>query len=183
MLLLSLISVVLATLSCTIDVGGPEPPGASIPIDPGTGDQVRQTWLSALQSAAGGGEVQVLLNESQLTGFLADRFANQDRPLLSNPQVYLRQGAIQIFGIAERAMLKGSVLISVRPEITDLGEIRFDVSEANIGPVPAPAALRESISALLTEAFTGSIGTLATGIRINALVIADGEMAIVGELR
>jgi len=180
---LVLASLLLATLACTIDVGGPEPPGALIPADPGSGEQVRQTWQSAIQSAASDGVVRVLMNESQLTGFIAERFRRDENPLLTEPQVYLRQGEIEIFGIAQRGIFSGRILIAIRPQITDQGEIRFDLSEAKIGPVPAPEALRDTISALLTEAFTGSIGTLATGIRITSLVIADGEMAIVGELR
>ena len=180
---LILISLLLATLGCTIDVGGPEPPGPSIPVEPNSGNQVRQAWQSAIQSAATEGSVRVLLNESQLTGFLAERFRRDENPLLTNPQVYLRQGEVEIYGTAQRAILSGRVLIAIRPEVTDQGEIRFDLSEASIGPVPAPKALRDTISALLTEAFTGSIGTLATGIRITSLAIADGEMAIVGELR
>jgi len=182
-LLLALSSLVLAGLACTIDVGGPDAPGPVITADSAAGEQVRQTWQSAIQSAAQDGVVRVILNEEQLTGFLAQRFASSDHPLLSDPQVFLRQGTIQVYGIVERSVLSGSILIVVRPDVTDQGEIRFDVAEANIGPVPAPAALRDTISALLTEAFTGSIGTLATGIRIQSLVIADGEMAIVGELR
>jgi hypothetical protein len=180
---LTLISLAMAMLACMIDIGGPAPPGPTIPIEESSAEQVRQTWQSAIQGAALDGEVRVLLNERQLTGFLAARFESNQHPLLSDPQVYLRQGAIQIYGTVQRSILSGSILVSVRPEVTEEGEIRFDVSEANIGPVPAPAALRDTISALLTEAFTGSVGTLATGIRITSLVIADGEMAIVGELR
>jgi len=43
--------------------------------------------------------------------------------------------------------------------------------------------LKDSISAILTEAFTGTLGSLATGIRVTSLAVADGQMAIVGELR
>jgi hypothetical protein len=180
---LALISLAAAMVACMIDIGGPDPPGSAMPIEEDSAEQVRQTWQSAIQSAALEGQVRVILNERQLTGFLAERFESSQNPLLSDPQVYLRQGAIQIYGIVQRAMLSGSILISVRPVVTEQGDIHLDVSEASIGPVPAPAALRDTISALLTEAFTGSVGTLATGIRITALVIADGEMAIVGELR
>jgi len=181
--LLVLTSLLLAVLGCTLDIGGPQAPGQPIPLDVQAGDQVRQSWQSAIAGAAIDGQVRVMLNETQLTGFLVERFEGDDNSLLSNPQVYLRQGEIQIYGIAQRAMLRGSILIAVKPEITEQGEIRFEISQAKIGPVPAPSALRGTISSLLTEAFTGSIGTLATGIRITSLVITDGEMAIVGELR
>jgi hypothetical protein len=118
-----------------------------------------------------------------MTAFLAERIADREQPLIRNPQVFLRDNQIQVFGIAERGILKASVLITVAPEITSEGEISFQISEASVGPVPAPSALKSTISAVLTEAFTGSIGSLATGIRISSLAIADGQMTIVGELR
>ena len=181
--LLVLTSLLLAVLGCTLDIGGPEAPGPPIPIDRTAGDQVKQSWQSAIAGAALDGQVRVILNETQLTGFLAERFEGDGNPLLSSPQVYLRQGEIQIYGIAQRAMVSGSILVAVRPELTEQGEIRFEIPQAKIGPIPAPSALRGTISSLLTEAFTGSIGSLATGVRITSLVISDGEMAIVGELR
>jgi hypothetical protein len=36
---------------------------------------------------------------------------------------------------------------------------------------------------MITEAFTGSIGPLATGIRLTAVAIDNGEMAIQGQVR
>jgi uncharacterized protein YpmS len=125
----------------------------------------------------------VLINESQVTAFLAERIAEREQPLIRNPQVYLRDNQIEVFGVAERGILKANILITVEPEITEEGEVTFQLSEASVGPVPAPSALKSTISAVLTEAFTGSIGSLATGIRISSLTIADGQMAIVGELR
>jgi hypothetical protein len=181
--LLVLLSLLLATLACQIDVGGPEPPGAPIPIQPSEAEQLQSNWQSALDNALETGQVNVVLNEAQLTAFLAERLADREQPLIRNPQTYLRSNRIQVFGVAERGILKANVLITVIPEITENGEITFELSEASVGPVPAPSALKSTISALLTEAFTGSIGSLATGIRISSLAIADGQMTIVGELR
>ena len=59
----------------------------------------------------------------------------------------------------------------------------FELTTAEVGPIPAPGALKDSVSAILTEAFTGTLGSLATGIRVTSLAITNGEMAIVGELR
>jgi len=180
---LTVLSLLLSLLACTLDVGGPEPPGIPIPIQPAAALEVQDTWQAALTDAALDGKITVILNEAQMTGFIAQRLQESERPLLMEPQIYLRENTIQIYGVIERAMLRGNILISIKPEITDEGDIRFAISEASLGPVPAPDALLAALSAMLTEAFTGSIGTLATGIRVSSLAIANGEMAIVGELR
>ena len=170
-------------LACTFDIGGPEPPGSPISIEPAAALEVQDTWQAALSDAALNGQISVILNETQMTGFIAQRLQESEHPLLMEPQIYLRENTIQIFGTIERVMLRGNILISIKPEITDDGDIQFAISEASLGPVPAPDALLAALSAMLTEAFTGSVGTLATGIKVNSLAIADGEMAIVGELR
>lgn len=182
-ILLVILSLTLAGLACTVDVGGPEPPGAPIAIQPSEAEQLQSSWRAALDDALETGQVSVLINETQMTAFLAERLTDREEPLIRNPQVYLRDNQIEVFGVAERGILKANILITVTPEITDEGEVTFQLSEASVGPVPAPSALKSTISAVLTEAFTGSIGSLATGIRISSLAIADGQMAIVGELR
>jgi len=130
---------------------------------------VLQTWQAALAEAAETQQVMILLDERQLTAYLSDRLEAREEPLLSDAQVFL--------------LLKAGVMISIQPVLEDDGRVAFRLAEATLGPLPAPKALKDSISAILTEAFTGTLGSLATGIRVTSLAVADGQMAIVGELR
>lgn len=107
----------------------------------------------------------------------------KDNPVLQEPQVYLRNNAILIYGITESGPFKASVLLGIKPVIEAEGELSFDLITAEFGPIPAPSALKDTVSAILTEAFTGTIGSLATGIRVKTIAISEGEMAIIGELR
>jgi hypothetical protein len=178
-----LVTLVLAVLACQIDVGGPEPPGLPIPTQAAATDELTNTWQTALASAASSGQVLVLINEIQLTSFLAHRMEAKENPALIDPQVYLRQDSIQIYGITERGPFKASVLLAITPSVDSEGSISFELTTAEVGPIPAPGALKDSVSSILTEAFTGTLGSLATGIRVTSLAVTDGEMAIVGELR
>ena len=182
-LLISLLALVSASLACQIEVGGPDAPGAAIPTMEGAQVQLSTIWDQALESALSTGQVFVILNESQLTTFLASKMAESDEPALLAPQVYLRQETLQIYGIVDQGPFLANALLIVKPTIDADGQIAFELTEADIGPLPIPGALKDTISAILTEAFTGAIGSLATGIRITSIAIADGEMAIVGELR
>jgi hypothetical protein len=73
--------------------------------------------------------------------------------------------------------------VRVEPIIDAEGQLKLRLVEAKVGPIPAPELLMESLSAVLTEALTGSIGSLATGMRLTSVAIANGEMSIVGEIR
>lgn len=140
-------------------------------------------WESAVLNAATSGRVTVILTEAQVTSYLALRLEAQEDPLLDDPQIYFRDGTIQIHGHTHQGVLAADVLITVAPVLEPDGAVSFDVSSADFGPLPAPEALRQSVSSMLTEAFTSPLGSLATGFRITTLVVDGGEAALVGELR
>jgi hypothetical protein len=172
-----------ASLACQIDIGGPDRPGELILSDEAQATEVAQTWSQAITDAVSSGQVTVLFNETQITGFVTQRFQADPDPHIKDPQIYLRQGQIQVFGIFERGILKSAALIRIEPSIDAEGQLTLQVVEVSVGPIPAPDLLMESISTVLTEVLTGSFGSLATGVRITSVAISEGEMAIVGEIR
>jgi len=177
-----LASLFLATLACQIDVGGPEPPFPPSPVDDQAANEVTNLWQSALESALDSGEVILILDESQLNAFFVQRLAAEDSPL-QEPQVFLRQNAIQVYGYIIQGIFRANIHLSISPILDQEGRITFELTVASVGPIPVPEAIKNTISAILTEAFTGTLGSFATGIRVSSLVINDGQLAIVGELR
>lgn len=177
-----LVSLFLATLACQIDVGGPEPPFPPIAADDQAANEVTNLWQTALESALDSGEVMLILEESQFNAFVTKRLAAEDS-LLQEPQVYLRQNAIQVYGYIIQGFFRANIHLSISPILDQEGRITFELTLASVGPIPVPEAVKNTISAILTEAFTGTLGSLATGIRVSSLVINDGQLAIVGELR
>ncbi len=182
-ILLVVSSLALASLSCQIDIGGPSRPGEFISADPSLATEVTDEWSRSISEAVSSGQVMVIFTEAQITGFVIQRMTDHPTPLLEQPQIYLQEGQIQVYGILERGIFKATTLIRVEPMIDEDGQLSLKIAEASVGPIPAPDLLLESISAVITEALTGSVGTLATGIRITSLAISNGEMSIVGEIR
>ncbi len=170
-----------ASLACQVNVGGPQPPAEIIPASDASATQLAENWGSTLSLEAS--EVTLVITEQQLTSFLAQRFESADEPLLYHPQVFLREGEIRIYGTASAGVFEAGALLSIQPTIDSDGKIEFEVTKAEFGPVPAPGALTTVLSELLTEAFTGTLGSMATGIRITSLAIDDGQVAIVGSPR
>ena len=177
-----LASLFLASLACQIDIGGPEPPFPLIVADDQAANDVTNLWQSALESALDSGEVMLILDESQLNAFVAKRLAAENS-ILQEPQVFLRQNAIQVYGYVIQGIFRANIHLSISPILDQEGRISFELTLASVGPIPVPDAVKNTISAILTEAFTGTLGSLATGIRVSSLVINDGQLAIVGELR
>jgi hypothetical protein len=52
-----------------------------------------------------------------------------------------------------------------------------------VGPLNLPAGLLSAVSDVLTEAFTGQVGSIATGFLVQEVLVGDGQIAIRGILR
>ncbi len=175
------VSLVAAGVACQINVGGPEPPADIIEASTASASELANNWESALSLDTG--EVVLVITEQQLTSFLSERLESDEEPILRRPQVFLRNGEIRIYGTAGAGIFEAGALLSIQPTVGSGGDVEFEITTAEFGPVPAPKALTTVLSELLTEAFTGTLGSMATGIRITSLAIADGQVAIVGSPR
>jgi hypothetical protein len=172
-----------ASLACQVWLGGPTSPPPAIPISTEAAADVARAWQDALLASVSTGEVAIILNESQLTSYLAARLARSDNPILEEPQVHLREGVMEIYGKTVQGPFEAGVRIELEPQLNSEGQLGFAISSVDLGPLPAPEALTEGLSSILTEAFAGSLGSLATGFRITTLAIANGEIALVGTVR
>ncbi|HET7009606.1 MAG TPA: hypothetical protein VFI11_02425 [Anaerolineales bacterium] len=170
------------TLACSIDLGGPEIPDAPAASE-SSAQQVEDAWQGALAGAVETGQLTILFDEAQLTSLLAERFAGEPGGALESPVVLLREGAIQVFGVGHQGPLRANIHLTITPVLSQDGELGFELTSAEFGPLPLPEGLRERLSAVLTEALSGPLGTRATGVRITSVAIDSGELAIVGELR
>jgi hypothetical protein len=63
------------------------------------------------------------------------------------------------------------------------GQPQIDIASADFGPFPAPKGLKDAITAMVKEAYTGSLGPVATGLRIESISIANGVMTVTGRIR
>jgi hypothetical protein len=60
---------------------------------------------------------------------------------------------------------------------------KIEIVSADFGPIPAPEGLNTAISAMIDEAFTGSLGPVAIGFRLESITIADGIMTLTGRTK
>jgi len=181
---LSLFALAFASLACTLFIGGPDYPATSIPVSTeaaqSVDEQLHQAATAAVQS---GGGLTVSITESQITSLLAARLAEDPQPFLTEPQVYLRDGQIQIYGKAASGNFQANVRINLTASVDADGRPQLIVSSVDFGPLPAPEGMNSAISALVNEAFTGAFGPAATGFRLESIVIADGVMTLTGRIK
>lgn len=175
--------LVMASLACQMDLGGPHPPGGSTALTSPNQETSQQAWASALSSADSQGDFTLSLDEGQLTSLIAGQFREQADPPLKDPRVFLRDGKLQVYGIVQRSYFQANAAVGITPQVNPDGQLSLEVTSAQIGPVPMPESVKKAISSAISEAFTGSLGSLATGIEIKSLTVADGKLTLVGKLR
>lgn len=172
------------SLACQANLGGPTPSSPKIQATEQDAQTLKEMWAAAVASAQqGDGQFTLTVSESQLTSFLVMEIAQQDTPVLQDPQVLLRDGLILFHGVAVQGFVRAQLQVSIEPEVKEDGGLGFRVVDADFGPVPLPNSVKESISSLVSEALAGSVGPYATGIRLQSVAVEDGEMALRGQLR
>ncbi len=180
----ALFALLFATLACTMQVGGPDYPDTTIPVSPQAVESMQAQFEAALASAAlNGGDVILTITEPQITSFLALKLQGQNDPLFTEPQVFLRDGSMQIYGKATQGYFVANIKIVVEVGIDEAGQPIINITSADFGPLPAPATLNTSLSAIIKEAYTGAIGPVATGFRIEKIGIRDGFMVMSGKVK
>jgi hypothetical protein len=182
-ILLVLTVLLLATLACSIFVGGPEYPEGAIPVSAEAVESLRTQIEAAVLAGAQTGVVTLQITEEQLTSYIAFKMAAQENPAFQNPQVYLRDGQMQIYGKVDRGYLNANVLVSLNVGVDELGQPKIEIAAADFGPFPAPDGLKQSLTAIVTEAYTGSLGPVATGFRLENINTANGLMTVTGRVK
>ena len=184
------ITLILTSLACTVFVGGPDYSNLDpIPVSTEAAQSLKDGIKKSFEEGLLTGVVTIGITEPQITSYLALRMQTdpnlqQDsQPLITDPQVYLRDGQMKIYGKTQQGMFAANIGIIVNVGVDDLGNPKIEIASADFGPFPAPQGINEAITAMIEEAYTGSIGPVATGLRIETITITNGAMIITGRIR
>jgi hypothetical protein len=182
-ILLALTALILATLACSIFVGGPEYPEGVIPVSAEAVDSLKSQIEAAVMAGAQTGMVTLQITQEQITSYIAFKMAAEQSPAFYDPQVYLRDEQMQIYGKVERGYLNANILVALDVGVDEQGQPKIEIATADFGPFPAPNGLKQSMTAVITEAYTGSLGPVATGFRLESIDIANGLMTVTGRIK
>lgn len=183
-LYLFIVSLVVSSLACSINVGGPEYPAQTVPASPTDAQALRDMIQQAMITGAETGVITLSITENQLTGFMAEKLAQQINPPFTDPQILLRNGQMQMYGKVTQGWFTANMLITMNVTIDEItGQPKMQIVSADFGPVPAPEGINNAISAIIDEAFTGSFGPVAVGFRLETITIADGIMTLTGRIK
>ena len=185
-----LLTLILTSLACNINVGGPDYSDlAPIPVSASEADALKEQIKRAFEDAAITGTITFTISEAQITSVLAQRLQTdpslqeEQKPIITDPQVYLRDGQMKIYGKTQQGIFTANIGIIINISADANGKPVIEIASADFGPFPAPEGLKDTLTAMIAEAYTGSLGPAATGLRIETITIADGVMTVSGRVR
>ena len=182
-ILFGALCLMLATLACTLNLGGPAYPAAVVPVSTQYVEDLHSSLSTAIADGADSGDVTLVFTEPELTSYLAYYLQAKSQPFITNPQIYLRDGQIQVFGTATKGFLETTALVVLSAGVDDQGHLKIELTSANFGPLPVPESVKGVITATIQEAYTGAFGPVATGIKLVSVEISNGSLIITGHLK
>ena len=183
--IISLFAIMLGIIpiACTMFIGGPSYPETTIPVSTESISELNQQVQAAETEAAASGIITLTVTESQITSLLVSKLEAEPNPIIYNPQVFLQNGEIQVYGQAVMGTMKANIRVILTVTLDPDGTPILSISSADFGPLPAPDILKNQFSSFIDQAFTGSLGPAVTGIRIENITIANGLMTVSGRTK
>lgn len=173
---LVMLTLISAGLACALP-GGPKLPASPIPVSTEAAGEMQNTVQTAVANAAQTGTLELTFTEAQITSYVAVKLAEQTEAPFTDPQIFLRDGKIQVFGKAHAGQLTASASIVMSASIDAEGQLSLSVDQADFGPVPIPDNILQDISAQLEKALTEQAGS---NVILTEIVIAEGTMTLIG---
>lgn len=178
-LLLVVFLLMAAALACNFNraVSKPVP---TVPVSTEAVESLETAVGEAFQQAQTSGAIELEISEAQLTSLVAFELEERGAGYISNPQIFLQDGQVQMTARVARQGLSASARAVLTVQIDPLGRPVFDVISANIGPLPLPGDIIAEIEERINLAFKQQLDSLAPNLIIESIVIDNGVMAITG---
>ena len=124
--------------------------------------------------------VVLVVTESELTSFVVFELQNQDISVIQDPQIYLRDGNVKVYGQYEEAGTTLNVSVQLRFAVLD-GKIQIQIETVSLNGFNAPDSLASKVQMAISEQVEPALNQwLGDGMYIDTLQIGDGILTITG---
>jgi hypothetical protein len=184
-ILLALAALWAASLACTLPGRSAKPPAsyAPIPVTTQAVGELRKNLEVAATQIATSGSTALVIDEAQLTSLLAIELKSQNQLNIQDPQVYLRDGQVQLFGNLQQGNVTVPLKIILTLSTDGKGQPQFQVVEATAGPLPVPKDLLDQFTTQFDQALARRLNPDNNPLFIDRIAIADGKMTITAHTR
>jgi uncharacterized protein YpmS len=183
-LTLALTALLLAGLACSLPARQAEQPAdrEPIPVSTEAVATIESNIESAVATATTTGKITVEITEAQLTSVVAQELQKQETPILTEPQIYLRDGKVEITGKAQQSGFSAPLDMFMTVTVEN-GQVHYQVVSAKLGPLPLPQSMLDQFTEQINAALGSQLSPETSNMNIETITIADGKMVITGQAR
>lgn len=171
--LLPVLLLLFLTLACRLSLGGPQAPTDRTPDAPPV---VAQDWRTLLANAQPGDTIEFTLTEAELTAILVRQAAALDELTVTQPQVVLTNGQVELYGTAEVNAVSGNFQAVINV-LVENGLAHAEIVSANFGSIPVPSSFTERMTTALNDALSNATGA-GSRLYLNRVDFFEGYMIV-----
>ena len=176
-----LLLLVMFSLACQMPISAAQQDQTPIPVTTEAAGQFEEQLATAAAELEQTGQVTVIFSESQLTSFFAQQLPTSGDVILTDPQVILREGKIEVTGKASVGSISTDAMVILQPYI-DQGNIRFTIDEGKFGSIPMPDVTLNFLSETINQNMDYFTTVNGRKFWLEAITIADGLTTLSGSL-
>ena len=117
------LALFLAEIACTINIGGPAYPNPSIPVSTEAMGDLSSAIETAVVNGTESGQIMIGITETQLTSYLSYKILALPQPFITNPQVYMENGELQLYGTATEGYFQATVSLVFSASVDEMGRL------------------------------------------------------------
>ncbi len=140
--------------------------------------QLQDNVKAANDQLATSDQLDLVITESQLTSFLVTQLADQGITSLESPQIYLRDGKVQVYATYVEAGTSVDLAV-VLSFSANQGKVVVTLESVKIAGFTAPTALvNKAQDAIRTQVEPSLNQWLAETMYIESVAVADGNLTL-----
>lgn len=184
-ILIAVSALIFASLACNLPGGdkSTQAPTETIPVVTEEIQKTQEPLQPALPTATPSSQFVLEMDESQMTSMVASQLQNQTDPAINNPQVRLRNGQIEFEANVNQSGFSLPLRLAVAVKIDDQGKPDYEITSANLGPLPLPESILEQFSNQLDLVLADQLKVDGKDLVLDNITIQDGLMTATGHTR
>jgi uncharacterized protein YpmS len=180
LILLWLMTLLFVGSACNLFTRRTEASQANVPVTTEAVDQLETEARESLNDFAQTGQFELTITESELTSVVATELAKSDLPVLTNPQILLRDGEITATGLVQQAGFSLDAEMVLMPRIDASGIPYVELVSIAVGPFSVPTSLRDQLTSKINSLVIQQLTQSDASVRIDEITIANGQMIVRG---
>ena len=172
--------LILTSLACRLTQKIAEKPVETITVSTEAVGSLEEKVQKAVDQAAAGETVELSLTEVEITSLLAQKLSEQKEVTVSDPQVYLRDDKVQLFGDVQYGNFNIPLDVVLEPEVDNAGGANLKIISVSMGPISAPDSLVSSIQDQANSLIDNLIHQSGESFFVESITSRDGLLTIRG---